>query len=198
MKTTTSWKTILSCCLAATLAMAALGCAEEEGGNNEGPASTAGTNCPEIVCDATGSVKTGTPSTSDEYAANAGCVFTDVGTCADGCDTSRTISKLPGCDVGSACNVIARDLPAPGDVTSDTQCASSMNDPETLSNTEVCGGYPCLSRNASGIATPPFFCAVQSCDSDEDCPADHFCRCIQEEVAAGAFTAERWCVRRAQ
>ena len=59
MKKTTSWKTILSCCLAATLALAALGCAEEEEGNNEGPASTAGTNCPEIVCDATGSVKTG-------------------------------------------------------------------------------------------------------------------------------------------
>lgn len=192
-----SLKTLLSCGLAAALITAAGACSDDDD-TQDGPPSTAGTGCPALICETSGMVRSGSPSTSDEYAANAGCAFTDLGTCADGCDTTRTIVKLPGCDVGSACNAVERQLGDPGEVTSGTQCANSMNTPETLSNTEICGGYPCLSRNASGLPTPPYFCAVERCDTDADCPEDHFCRCLQEEVAAGAYTAERWCVRRAE
>lgn len=185
-----SLKTFLSCGLAAVLSMAAFACSDDDGAQ-EGPPSTAGTGCPELVCDASGMVKSGSKSTGDEYAANAGCTFADFGTCAEGCDATRTLVRLPGCRAGSACNVVARELGDPGAVTSDTSCAA-----EAFSDSDACGGYPCLSRSLSGMDLKPYFCAIQRCDTDADCPADHFCRCLEEEIAQGAYVAERWCVRR--
>ena len=111
------------------------------------------------------------------------------------CDAARDLVKLPGCDVGSACVAVQRTLPAAGSVTSETSCNASA---ETLADSESCGGYPCLSRNAAGMGVKPFFCAVTRCDTDADCPADHFCRCSQTKIAAGAYTSERWCVRKDQ
>lgn len=186
--------TFLSCALAGTLAMTTLACSDDDD-SKDGDPSTSGTGCPALVCDATGNVKSSSTSTSDEYAANAGCIYKDLGTCADGCDMSRELTKLPGCDVGSACNAGARTLPAAGSVTSATSCSASR---ETLEDTESCGGYPCLSRHTAGMGVKPFFCATQRCNTDADCPSDHFCRCFQEEVSSGAFTSERWCVQKTE
>ncbi|MDR0965557.1 MAG: hypothetical protein LBM75_03470 [Myxococcales bacterium] len=187
---------LLACSLAGALVLTALACSSEDD-PKDGPPSTIGTGCPALLCDASGNVKSGTASTGDEYAATAGCKFDDLGHCADGC-MDRELVKLPGCSAGNACNVASRaELPpaVPSGVTSETSCSPTF---EMLAETESCGGYPCLSRHSSGIGLPPFFCAVQRCDTDSDCPSAHFCRCVEQEISTGSYTSERWCVRKAE
>ena len=115
-------RAIAACGLAASLALFAFSCGGDDD-DNGGGSNTSGTGCAAFVCDASGKVRQGAQGTDDGYSTNIGCSYKDVGTCKAGCDTNRTIVKLPGCDVGNACNLISRDLPAAGSITADTKCA---------------------------------------------------------------------------
>lgn len=182
-------KTLISSGLAASLATFAIACGDEDNTNHGG--TTVGTGCKAFICDADGTVRQGALGELDEYAASSGCSYKAIGTCIDGCDATRDIERLPGCDVGNACNVQPRNLPPPVNISALTSCKK-----ETTSDTESCEGYPCLSRLHSGMPKAPFACAVKQCNSNSDCADDEFCRCSQTEVAAGAFTSERWCVKK--
>ncbi len=188
-------RAIAACGLAASLALFAFSCGGDDDDNGGGGTNTSGTGCAAFVCDASGKVRQGAQGTDDGYSTNVGCSYKDVGTCKAGCDTNRTIVKLPGCDVGNACNLIDRQLPAAGSVTADTKCTK-----EVLSDADACNGYPCLSRNATGMDTIEAlrYCAVVRCTSDENCAADEFCRCHQERQDDGTYISESWCVKKAQ
>ena len=184
---------ILCSSLALCLAAFACGGDDDEKEKADGGPNSQGTGCAAFVCDSNGIVRQGSIGANDEYSASSRCSYKDIGVCKEGCDTDRVIVKLPGCDVGNACTVRDREFPAIGDVTANTACSASS---ETLADNDSCNGRPCLSRSANGLPIKPFFCAVTMCDSNDDCAADEFCRCLQEKQDDGTYVSERWCVKK--